>query len=393
MPHDIYNYPRRIECVLKKIREDNKIRKKNKDLILEFYQYCLGEGLSQARIVRCLYAVIVFAEWSKKDFNRCKKNDIVELVAELEKGKYAHSTKQEMKMTLRKFFKWLRGSEEYPEEVKWLKCHRTLSNSKLPEELLTEDDIKLLINTADNPRDKALIAVLYESGCRIGELLSLRIKHVNTNKYGAHLIVNGKTGMRRVMIITSVPYLMEWINKHPQKDNPDAPLWILENKMKELNHSDIQRILRRLRKMSGIKKRNNAHNFRHSRATFLANLLPDAILKEVFGWAQSSKMASVYIHISGKNVDDALLKINGIDIEKCKEENKFSPKICIRCNESNPPTNKFCSRCNMPLDKAGLIEIVENDIERKRADEILDKLIQNPEFKEMFLNKIKEMKI
>jgi integrase len=30
---------------------------------------------------------------------------------------------------------------------------------------------------AENPRDKALISVLYESGCRIGEILSLKIRN------------------------------------------------------------------------------------------------------------------------------------------------------------------------------------------------------------------------
>jgi ribosomal protein L40E len=248
-----------------------------------------------------------------------------------------------------------------------------------------------LINSADKKRDKALIAVLYESGCRIGELLSLRMKHISFDKYGAHLLVDGKTGMRRVMIIASVPYLQNWIDEHPQKDNPDAPLWILEEKVKELNHKDVQRILRKIKEKSGIKKKTNAHNFRHSRATYLANYLTDAVMKEMFGWVQSSKMASIYIHMSGRNVDNALLKLYGIQSgEEEKDKSKFLSKKCERCGEENPPTNKFCNKCGMTLDKETMIEIIEKDIERRKADEILDKLIQNPEFRDMFLSKIKE---
>ena len=393
MSHDIYNYPKRIECVLKKIKNDKEIIDRNKELLLEFYKICRSEGLSPARIVRCLYAIIIFAEWSKKDFNQFNKNDIIDLVAELESHKYAHSTKQEMKITLRKFFKWLRGTEEYPEEVRWIKCHRTLNNNKLPEDMLTEDEVKLLINTADNARDKALIAVLYDSGCRIGELLSLKMKHIKFDYQSAVILVDGKTGMRRVRIIASAPYLKEWIDEHPHKDDPDASIWILENKNKELNHSDIKRILRKIRKLSGIKKRINAHNFRHSRATFLADYLTDSQMKEFFGWVQSSKMASVYIHMSGKNLDKALFKLNGIEDNENekKEETDFKSKKCSRCGEISPPTNKFCSKCGYVLDNETMLEIMENDFERGRADKIMDRLIKDSEFKEMFLRKMKEI--
>ncbi|MGA2789578.1 MAG: site-specific integrase [Candidatus Bathyarchaeia archaeon] len=53
---------------------------------------------------------------------------------------------------------------------------------------------------AENPRDKALISVLYESGCRIGEILSLKIRNKFDNNCSV-LIVNGKTGQHRVRLI------------------------------------------------------------------------------------------------------------------------------------------------------------------------------------------------
>lgn len=42
-----------------------------------------------------------------------------------------------------------------------------------------------------------------ESCCRIGEILSLKIKNIQFDEYGIVLTVNGKTGMRRVRIIDS----------------------------------------------------------------------------------------------------------------------------------------------------------------------------------------------
>jgi hypothetical protein len=38
--------------------------------------------------------------------------------------------------------------------------------------------------------------------------------------------VEGKTGKRAVRIISSIPYMATWIENHPFKNMPDAPLWI-----------------------------------------------------------------------------------------------------------------------------------------------------------------------
>jgi integrase/recombinase XerD len=46
-----------------------------------------------------------------------------------------------------------------------------------------------MAESAETIRDKAFILVLYESGCRIGEILTLRIRNVQFDDYGAVLIV------------------------------------------------------------------------------------------------------------------------------------------------------------------------------------------------------------
>ena len=61
---------------------------------------------------------------------------------------------------------------------------------------------------AENPRDKALISVLYKNGCRIGEILTLKVRNVEVDANGVVLIVNGETGQRKVRLIHSVPRLM-----------------------------------------------------------------------------------------------------------------------------------------------------------------------------------------
>lgn len=83
-----------------------------------------------------------------------------------------------------------------------------------------------MIDVTDNLRDKAFISILYESACRIGEILNLKIKDVTIDQYGCVIMVDGKTGMRRIRLIESSPDLVMWINNHPKKQDRDAPLFI-----------------------------------------------------------------------------------------------------------------------------------------------------------------------
>lgn len=63
----------------------------------------------------------------------------------------------------------------------------------------------------------------------------------------------------------------------------------------------------------------------------------------------NSKMASVYYHLSGRDVDEALLRMYGYN--PAKEDVKAVPiKVCQRCGEANTVLTHFCKKCNALLD-------------------------------------------
>jgi integrase len=324
--------------------------------------------------------------------DNAERKDIERVVRKIEQRGLSEWTKQGYRVTLKKFYKWLKGSEGYPDEVRWVRTTmRKGRGSLMPEELLSEKDIKKMIEAAENSRDRAFISALYESGCRIGEIATIQIKHVNFDKYGAIVVVDGKTGRRRLRLITSTPYLAAWLNNHPMKDNPSAPLWIsigTSHRNTPLNYTSINALLRKLGKKAGVKKRVNPHAFRHSRATHLATHLTEAQMKEYFGWTQGSDMASVYVHLSGRDVDKALLQIYGIEKEKeNKEESELKPKKCSRCNESNSATGKFCVRCGMPLSMESAIEL---DSRRDKWDKIMAVLTKDEDIQKLLMEKVVE---
>ncbi len=391
---DIHNKKKQMDRTLQRIKESKDISSRNKKIILEFYGYCVADGLSLGRILSYVEMVMRSSIILNKDFDDVTRKDIEKLLRLLEERGYSSSYKRDYKVTLKKFFKWLRKTEDYPPEVRWFKPTVRINNTKLPEDLPNKEEVLKLIQAANYTRDKAFIFVLYESGCRIGEILSRKVKHVRFDKYGAILTVSGKTGSRIVRLISSSPILATWIDNHPFKDNPEAPLWVsIGNRSNHVNmtYQAVRSLFKRLEKKTGIKKRLYSYIFRHSRATSLATKLTDAQMKLHFGWTQGSKMTSTYIHLSNRDIDDVMLKISGLKKGKSEEEDTLRPKKCPRCKQNNIALSKFCNKCGMVLDEKTMVEIVEKNMERRKADEILDKLIQNEDFKEMFLNKIKEV--
>lgn len=349
---DIYNKQERLELAVRNLLA-SKLSEKSKDAVLRFRDQCSAEGLSAARIIKYLSHLKNIGRMLGKDFGSADKRDIAMVVRKVEENGYSDWTKHDYKVTLKKFYRWLRDSDEYPEEVKWIKSTVRNGKTKLPEELLTEDDVNRLVGAADNLRDKALVSVLYESGCRISELLSMRVKHVQFDKYGAQIMVRSGKGSRRIRLIPSSPSLSQWIANHPLGDDPEAPLWVgfgSKNKNRHLKYPCVSKMLKALKAKAKLRKPVNPHTFRHSRATILAKDLTEAQLKQIFGWTQASDMASVYVHLSGRDTDNALLNLYGLKKDEEVKGSKLKARRCPRCEYVNPATSKFCGRCSLVLD-------------------------------------------
>lgn len=386
----IHDYKRRFERYLERIKNSKVIPEENKKIILNFKDHMLSEGIGLARIQRYFTDLIKYSRMLNKAFPKASKEDIRRIIGELNQTKLSEETKKSFKIMLRKLYRFIEGIEEkgvYPERVRWFTTHIPQSKRKMPEELLTQEEIKKIIQNCKTLRNKAIMAVLSESGCRIGEIGTLKIKHVTFEKYGARLHVDGKTGPRKILVINSMPYLQQWINQHPGNDDPESFLWI-KSDGELLKYTRFASILKQAAKKAGIKKRVHLHLLRHSRATFLAGKMSDSALKHYMGWTQSSKMAGIYIHMNGKETDDTILKINGIKVEEKEEENVMQPKKCIKCNKINEATNRFCNICGMVLDEDEAKRIIEQESERSQADEIMNKLIKDPEIFELIKKKI-----
>jgi site-specific recombinase XerD len=383
---DIHDYQKRADKYLKSIR-DSDLSECNKRLIDRFVEDCYGERLTPGRVYKHLYHLKKIVTLLNKDLSDVQIEDLKRLMRILDtESRYTESTKKDFRITVKKFWKWMNGGT-LPDQVKWIKTEVKHCDRKLPEELLTEGEVMDLLKAADNPRDKAFILVLFESGCRIGEMMGVRLKHVSFDQFGAKLVVQGKTGARRVRIILGCDYLRYWLENHPRRDNPEAHLWVnLSNSFRgeQLSYHVMRNRLREIARKAGILKKVNFHNFRHSRATQLANKLTESQLCEVLGWTLSSRMPATYVHLSGRNVDDALLNMYGI--KNTKEE---ATRHCPRCRSVNEQLCRYCRQCGLPF---GVDIAMSAEQEREKYDGLMSRLMESQDVKEAIARALDRMK-
>lgn len=327
----------------------------NKRVILEYKDYRLGrESRHVSTIEKDVRFLVRIANWlDQKPLKEIADADMSRL-----KGKVRELGIKDFDFmkVIKHFLKWVYDGD-YP---KWLNKDRVGWKKvvKNPEEMLTSEDFLKLIETAEHPRDKAFIAVLCESGMRIGELLNLHVGDVRFERSGAALYLpdkeeGAKTGFRRVLLVWSTPYLSSWMQSHPYKKDAKSPLWTNYGTTKHnqpLGYGGACKLLDVAGNRAGIKKPLNPHHVRHSAATIASQFLTDAQMRIRFGWTPESSMPGIYTHLSGKDIDSAICRMNGVEINEDELKDRI-PQLrkCARCKAVNPPTADKCDTCGWDL--------------------------------------------
>ncbi len=386
----IYHYTRKVEAALRKL-EASSTCTENKAAIREFCRYSAAKGIRASRIHRYIQMLHDCADVVGKPFRESTKDDIQNLVLTIERREYSPWTKRTYRAAIRIFYRWLRGTDQFPDEVRWIKLPR-VRNALSPGDLLTSEDVERMIAAASSVRDKAMIAVLYDSACRPHEILTLRLKDVTFDAHGALLTVNGKTGPRTVRVIAAESILATWFNVHPVKSNLDAPLFpcFAHHKLYDfLGYAAFKQIIKEAATKAGITKRIYPYIFRHSRLTELARSGFVGYHLNLFaGWTMESPMPSTYIHLRATDVDDALLKLNGI-VKDTTQAVGFVPLQCPRCTQKNTPGSVRCYACGLTLDlKRGIELDHQHDDLKDKIARLTEELAKSPEAVDVLLNAV-----
>lgn len=171
----------------------------------------------------------------------------------------------------------------------------------LPGALTREEMTKLIeYNYPQNLkglRDRAIIEMLYSSGVRVGELISLKIKDMDFK--GKTVNVLGKGKKERLLPVTAqaIDSIENYLLKRPTGKEKDSIIFC-NLKGEQLTERGVQYIIDTLAKNCGIYRKITPHMLRHSFAThFLENGMNLRYLQALLGHSNLST-TEIYTHLS-----------------------------------------------------------------------------------------------
>lgn len=181
-------------------------------------------------------------------------------------------------------------------------------SKKLPV-YLTKNEVNRLLDAPDltkynGMKDKAMIEVMYSTGLRVSELISLKIKQVNTSERIITVIGKGKKQRSIPIRESSLNYLLMYINnfRNKLKFIEDKQYVFLNSKGKKLTRQSFFVSLRKYAKLAGIEKEIHPHSLRHSFATHLLENGADLrAVQELLGHT-NIETTQIYTHLTNEKI-------------------------------------------------------------------------------------------
>lgn len=267
-------------------------------------------------------------------------------------------------------------------------------DTELKDKIVTPEEFQTLMRASQSVRFRALLAITYDSGCRKGEILSLKLKDIKIKPTHWEITVSGKTGVRTVPLTESIPYVRAWMDIHPDKANQDSLLFVTTRggKVKPMHDKSFNTGLRDLCKQTGLRNI-HPHMLRHTKLTELAedSNIGDFQMKSFAGWTPDSNMAARYLHLTGKGHMNAVLGAKGVDTNGSQVEVNplLSMDKCPNCGTSVDPTMVQCPNpaCNHVLRSQSIVE--EQSRIKELEQQVAELTKQNREILEIMKKLVK----
>ncbi len=275
-----------------------------KDKIEEFKNYLLiDKKYSNATIQSYTSDLIKYYEFNKnKSLNDIKNNDIKEYLKHLKKSNLSDKSIARNISSIRSFYKYLL-IEKYiiNNPIEFIELPKL--RKSLPKVLSIEEIVQLLnVELKDNfsYRNKAMLELMYATGLRVSELVSLKVHNVDLDM--ALVRTFGKGNKERIIPIGdyALESLSEYITNYREsmfKRDVNDYLF-LNNHGNRMTRQGFFKIIKKQATLNNIKTSFSPHTLRHSFATHLLDYGADLrTIQELLGHSNLST-TQIYTHIS-----------------------------------------------------------------------------------------------
>jgi integrase len=281
-------------------------------------------------------------------------------------------TNKGYRTALRSFGRFATGGGDVPESLAWVPGGYPANYDPAPDPAKMFEwtaHIEPMLDACRNVRDEALIALAWDLGPRTSELAALTVGNISDSEYGlAVTIENGKTGSRSPTIVKAVPYVNDWLNRHP--GGSDDPLWSRLSTPAAVSNNYLRKILREAGDRAAVElpAKPTPTRMRKSSASFLAKQgVNQPYLEDHHGWARGSSEASRYIATFGDAGDRAIAEAHGMEVEH--EDDGPAYIECVRCTLENDVSRDRCRRCGQALTQSGAETAAQ--LEEMRAEMLM----------------------
>ena len=201
MTNDIDYWQRMANRLYDRVLADVRIIAQNRRYIEDHVTLLKAKNMHARSVIRHIYGILKLMEALDydKDLKVVTKRDMEKAAAYINycDPPYSMESRLHFQAVWKVFYKELLGEGVYqPPVTAWMKITNKTRKNLMPDNILTEQEIVKMLDAATNLRDKFFLSLLYETGCRIGEIMGGRKKDLDLTVQPAKLTITGKTGWR-----------------------------------------------------------------------------------------------------------------------------------------------------------------------------------------------------
>ncbi|MGY6648304.1 tyrosine-type recombinase/integrase [Wenyingzhuangia sp. IMCC45574] len=273
-----------------------------KRILNEFYSYLRGKRYSKSTLDTYTYLIADFLVFNREIEIKVKRS--IELFVEkvYVPKKIAISTHRQFISAMNHYLTFTKAGFLLDFNIDAPK-----KDTKLPN-VLSKEEIIRLIQVTKNLKHRLCITLLYSSGLRIGELLSLQLKDIDFDRKLIRIEMAKGRKDRYVPLANSIlPMLHNYITTYSPKK------YLIENhyEHKQYKSSSVRHFLKKSCIAANIQKHVTPHTLRHSYGTHLLESGTDIRYIQQFLGHSNPKTTMIYTHVQS----EALQKIkNPLDL-------------------------------------------------------------------------------
>jgi site-specific recombinase XerD len=183
-----------------------------------------------------------------------------------------------------------------PMKFKYIEYPR--SEKKLPI-VLSQDEVQKMFTVCTNSKHKAILAILYSCGLRVGELINLQWKHIDRSRMIINVIAAKGMKDRQVML---TPDLIPLLEKYYREYKSVLYVFNGQGDLAQYSSRSVGEVVKQLAEKAGINKRVYSHLMRHNCFTHMMENGIDLSMIQKIAGHNNIKTTSIYTHISHNHI-------------------------------------------------------------------------------------------